>query len=385
MGELIINRLFVTVKTRLHCLAIDEILLLSCVASLFLPFYICTVTMGITFIYAMYRQETARNVFTSPNCFWFYAFCALGIFTGMIYGHWQGIGILFLLFLLFLFSFYAQSVMTCRLHEYIIRVAAAGSILAMLAACLQKYPVTSYRSVSFFENANYYAYICEIVVVACIYALYRFKSYKWLYIVSVAANIVGILVSGCRTAWLALFFGIAVTMLCLRKYRHLLIFLGFTLLIIVGIIFLPKLIFPRSSQFSSDKALRFLIWENAINMIKSHPLFGEGMFTYFTLSVGRAHDTHAHDIILDILVNFGFVGFSLAAVYAVSTIRLWIKNLSKNTTCVLPLAVCAATLAHGITDVPISWFQTGSLFLLFCALAGIGGAYKIHAEKLTDK
>lgn len=310
------------------------------------------------------------KTFIPPHAAWFYAFSALGIAVGAIYSHWQGIIVFELLILLFMFGFYTQNIMTEKLRRSMFTVISVGSIVAAAAAILQRIIDSPFRSTSFFYNANYYAYVCEILIVALIYAVYRYGSSP-LFLAAVAANFAGIFESGCRTAWLAVFFGILVLMICLKKYRDMLILIGIGILIAVGICFLPQVIFPRYIDFHSDKTLRIMIWKTTIGYIKQHPIFGQGMFTYFLTSAGRAHDTHAHNLFLDLLVNFGIVGTGLITTFLVLIVKDLLKGLRKNAPYAIALGVIAASFVHGFTDVPFIGLQSGGMFVLMFSLAGL--------------
>jgi hypothetical protein len=347
-------------------------LLILCAASIFLPFSICMFTMLFTFIYALRKHDKIMQIFTPPHSKWFFVFFILEMAVGIIYRNWFGLNVLELIFLLVLFGFYIQSLMTDELCRNMIQAMAIGSLAAAAAAFLQKTPDILYRSVSFFANANYYAYSCEIVILASVYAIYRYGSNP-LYYIAIAANIDGIIASGCRTAWPALFCGIIIIMLCLKKRLHLLIFSVTGIIIGIITFCLPRLLFPRFKSFINDKALRIMIWETSLGYIKSHPLFGQGMFSYYTLSVGRAHDFHAHNLILDMLVNFGLVGTALITVFAVFAIRGFIRGLRIKPACALSLGVITASFVHGFTDIPFLGLQTGSLLIIIISLAGSCG------------
>lgn len=334
-----------------------------------MPFSICAVPMMLTLIYAVHKYGV-KKIFIPCHSVWFYLFCVFGIVVGLIYWHWVGVLIFLQIILLFLFTFYEQSIMTDKLRVKVLQVVSAGSIIAALAAFIQKIPIPTYRSISFFFNANYYAFICEIIVITLIYALYKYGK-NLLYIIAIAANLGGIFASGCRTAWLTIFFGVLVVMLCFKKYRHVLMFLGLALLICLGIYFLPNLFFPRYVKFGSDKSLRFLIWRTALGFIKTHLIFGQGAYTYFTLSTGRAHDAHAHNLILDMLVNFGIVGSSLILTFIVLTIKDLIRGIKSNSACICTLGVLTAMFVHGFTDVPFVAIQTGAMSVILIALSGV--------------
>ena len=159
-------------------------------------------------------------------------------------------------------------------------------------------------------------------------------------------------------------------MICFKKYLHLSVFSAAGIFIGIAVEHMPRFFFPRFNSFMSDKMLRFLIWKTSIGYIKAHPLFGQGMFTYFQISVGRAHDTHAHNLILDLLVNFGVVGTSIITIFTVLFVCGLIKNLRDKPACAVALGVLAATFIHGFTDVPFLSMQSGPLIILIISLAG---------------
>lgn len=336
-----------------------------------MPFYICAVPLLFTFFHVL-RNQNGMKVFIPPHSAWFYTFAALAVAVGAIYSHWQGIVVFELLILLFLLGFCSQNIMTEKLRCDMFKVISFGSIAVAAVAYIQKILCFTIRSTSFFYNANYYAYVCEILIVALIYAVYRYGK-KPLFLIAIVSNFCGILASGCRTAWLATFFGILVLMICLKKYRHILILLGVGVLIGVGIYFLPQFIFPRYINFYSDKSLRMLIWKTTIGYIKQHPLFGQGMFTYFLISSGRAHDTHAHNLFLDLILNFGIIGTVFFTTFFVLIVQDLVKGLRKNAQFAIALGVIAASFVHGFTDVPFIGMQSGAMFMFMFSLSGLYG------------
>jgi O-antigen ligase len=322
------------------------------------------------------------RTFTPAHSKWFFAFSLLAMAVGAIYRHWLGIIVFELLVLSILFGFYVSSVMTEKLRRDIIKTAAYGSFAAAAIAFAQKFPDIGYRSVSLFHNANFYAYICELLIVAMAYAICRYGPAP-LYCSAIAADIGGIIASGCRTAWPALFCGIIVVLICFKKYLHLLILSVLGASSGIAVFCLPRLFFPRLNAFTSDKSLRFLIWKTALGFIKSHPLFGQGMLTYFTVSAGRAHDAHAHNLILDMLVNFGIAGTAAAVVFAVFVVCDLIRCLRVNPACAVALGILTATFVHGFTDIPFISIQTGAMFILIFSLSGDCGIHDAPASGMT--
>lgn len=362
----------------------EGMLILICTASIFLPFYLCALPLFLLFIHILLKNENNLNIFTPQHSGWFYAFATLGVAVGVIHQHLLGVFVFGFVIIMFLLSFYIQSIMTEDMRYNIIFIIAIGSIIAAIDSFIQKYPNTSFRSVSFFGNADYYAYICELLIVVLVYAIYEYGPNP-LYFAAILANLGGVLTSGCRTAWPAIFVGAVVVMACLKKYRHVIIMAGVATLTGIAILLVPQFIFPRYGKFDNDKTLRLLIWKTAIGFIKTHPFFGQGMLTYLTLSVGRAHDAHAHDLLLEFLLNYGIVGTAIAAVYAVLLLRDLLKNIRINTACAAVLGVVAATFIHGITDLPFIGPQTGATLVITLSIAGICGKYTKPKSEPTNQ
>lgn len=357
----------------------DGLVMFLCTLSIFFTFYACVIVQLIALIYAV-RKYSFKKILGAPHMIYPVLLMIPAIITGIFFRNYLGIFILLLFFILYLFSIYAQYMMTEDIRGYIINTVALSSIVTAVIALIQKYPNTGFRSVSLFLNANFYGYFCELTIVVMVYAIYK-SGPKPMYFLSIAANIAGIAASGCRSAWTATAVGIIILMVCLKKYRHLIFtaFIGAAAALIVFL--LPQVIFPRYSAFSSDKSLRFLIWKTAMGYIRENPVFGHGMFAYYALSSGRAHDAHAHDFILDLLINFGGVGTLILIVFGILVVRDLIKNLKTNKTCALVLAVLAAAFVHGFTDVPFIGVQTSSLTAMIIALAGTYGVYtKFHID-----
>ncbi len=353
----------------------DGILILICTVSIFLPFYLCIIPLLLTFIHIILEYKKNSGIFTPPHSIWFYAFAVYGVTVGAVYQNWLGVFVFGLVIIMFMLGFYFESVMTRKLLHDIIFIVSIGGIAAAIVAFFQIFHNIHFRSVSVFGNANYYAFVCELCIVALVYAIYEYGK-KPLFFAAIAANLCGIAASGCRTAWVAFFAGIIVVMFCLKKYRHILIMFGIAIIAAIGMILLPQFMFPRYEKFDNDKTLRILIWKTTLGFIKTHPFFGQGMLTYLTLSTGRAHDAHAHDLILEFLLDFGIIGTIIAAIFAVRVIRDVINNIHINSACAAVLGVAAAAFVHGFTDLPFIGPQTGAALAIMLSLSGICGKYR---------
>lgn len=351
----------------------DGIVLICVIFSVFFTFYLCVIIQFIALLYAMHKYSL-KKIPTFPYVLFPSLLMIPALATGLYFKNYLGIVILCLFFLLYIFSNYEQYMMTPEIGDVLIKLAAIFSIFSALAAFIQKYPYVGFRATSTFVNANFYGYVCELMLVILIYAIYNFGPNP-LFFISIAANIGGITASGCRSAWTAAAAGILVLMLLLKKYRHFIFSIAISAVAAILVLTVPQFIFPRYAAFTSDKSLRFLIWKTSLGYIKDNPLLGHGMFAYYALSQGRAHDAHSHNFILDLLVNFGIVGTLILAIFAFLVVRSLIKNLKHNKRCALALAVLTAAFVHGFTDVPFIGIQTSSFTALIVSLAGIYGNY----------
>ncbi|MEG6572217.1 O-antigen ligase family protein [[Clostridium] cellulosi] len=351
----------------------DGLVLIACTLSVFFASYLCVVVQFLAFIYAI-RKYSLKRILSAPYAILPTILLVPGLAVGFYYKNYLGLMILIMFFMLYIFSIYEKFMMTEQIRDFIIYTAIISSIIAAIAAAVQKYPNPNFRSVSLFLNANFYGYLCELMLVLIIYAFYCWGP-KPIFFIAAAANALGMWMSGCRSAWLATAAGIVVLIICLKKYRHLIFAaIAFGFLSALALLF-PEVLFPRLQSLSNDKSLRVLIWKTAWGYVKENPIFGHGMFAYYTLSTGRAHNAHAHDFILDVLVNFGIVGFIIVAIFIFLIMRDLIKNLKYNKTCALVIAALSAAFVHGIDDIPFIGVQTSSFTILIIALAGTYGIY----------
>ncbi|HBG56073.1 MAG TPA: hypothetical protein DDW99_07385, partial [Ruminococcaceae bacterium] len=138
---------------------------------------------------------------------------------------------------------------------------------------------------------------------------------------------------------------------------------------------------PRGAgSLETTFAQRVSIWETSLRGIEEHPLFGMGASAYQMIyeQFGGYKTYHCHNLLLDILLNFGVVGLAVLCIYGIALVRLLILRF-RNNVCtdmnVLAAAAMAAVLVHGMTDVTILWAQTAALFFLILSSFGIGSAF----------
>jgi len=145
---------------------------------------------------------------------------------------------------------------------------------------------------------------------------------------------------------------------------------------------------PRLSDVDVTIRMRQQIWEQAIITIKESPLLGHGFMSYgflFNVVYNSRLVPHAHNILIDMLLNFGIIGTLLFSYYFVryyyDLVKAWLsKNKDSEKATVLIFAVSVAAFVHGMTDITLLWVQTLPLFLII--LAGFGGKGRLQDIKV---
>lgn len=342
----------------------DEKAILILTISVFLPFFITALTAVTVLLVLIFKKRDIRLFIHSQNCIYAALLMLLSLVTPLIYRNFPGLfaGAFFSVFLLLFF--YLQSVMTDSIYDRMCAWICALSVPCLIMAVIQLLPNPGIRACSVFFNSNYYAFIAELIIPAAFYMMTG-TEHKFRYAIVVSLNIAALMLTNCRSAWLSLIGGLAVFFLCIHAYRYFYMLLGVVLLTASFIYNWPELI-PRFFELKQSSATRFLIWNEAWQEFKAHPVFGQGLLSYFHYS-GRVSAAHAHNLIIDIAVNFGMIGSALLIIYIVLFLINIIGELKHSQNKRIPaliLGILTIAFIHGITDVPVLGFQTGMLFLL---------------------
>ena len=272
---------------------------------------------------------------------------------------------------------YLRTVMTNELFDDAMDWACTASLFSVGVAIIQMVIMRQmnpvYRSASVFTNANYFAAMMEMVVMISLYRMMQPKKAfeDSFYMICIVSAVVGIFLSGCRTALVVIVLSIPVLLFLTHRPR--LFFLYCSLgaiglaLILTGIIDLP-----RFDTLFNDLSIRQSIWHASAMGIMDKPLLGHGWMGYL-LVYGPFHGsytTHAHNLFLEFLLNFGIVGTFLFLGYFISNLRRIWKSFREGYNVrriALTITLLFAALVHGMVDVTCTWPQTA--LLLGIALA----------------
>jgi O-antigen ligase len=222
--------------------------------------------------------------------------------------------------------------------------------------------------------------IIEFVVIIALYRIFTNTELSAFYFAVIGLNFIGLYLTASFSSFMAMFAAVTVMLVLKKKNRIALMFI----LSVVGFIGLvavfPQLL-PRGSQ-AIDRTLaqRLSIWTASVKGIEQHLFFGRGAMAYQMIyeQFSGYKTYHCHNLVLDILLNFGIVGFTCIGIYIGVQMRLLFLRVRNNICMDMNILMAAASVAifvHGLTDVTILWIQTGALFALIYSSTGIGSGF----------
>ncbi|WMJ86107.1 O-antigen ligase family protein [Anaerocolumna sp. MB42-C2] len=351
------------------------------VISIFLPYIFAGIILVGLGIYLVINKQTRKIIFAqkySKYIFWFFVFYLI---EALLYGNWFGVGAGFGLILAVFIGLFQRSFMTRELYERVLTLVCLLSVTSSSCAISQKYVISllddfySYNRISaMFLHPNYFGTITATVIIVCAYKIFTNQGPKWLYYIIGILNVVSIYLCESMFAWIEVFVGISVLLIVLKKWRIFWVWV-FAAILAVFIIFALNIdLIPRLSDAGETIRLRLKIWNFVVEEIKKSPLLGHGsMSCAFLSSKSDNLIPHSHSIYLDSLLNYGIIGAIIMLVcfakYLYSVLSICFKEKQTTVTSLI-LAISAAALVHGITDLTLFWLQTLPLFIFI--LSGIG-------------
>lgn len=368
-------------KKMINCYSRDELMVFAIVFSAFLSVYAVMACALFVFLHLVYQKRLSLLLRQYSCSKYLLAFCALSFLVSLVYGNLQGTLIALGMCLIFIISLFMRRVMTKWLFEKSIDLACFASLICFAIALSQHFLMASdpeYRATSTMMNANYYAAVIEIIILMCVYRLLGKrldKTRRWFYCLVIAANAGGLLLCGCRTTMITVLAVVPVFMLFHKRYRLFAYYMAISLSLVIAFLCIPGL-FPRGGDMGEDLGTRVFIWQTALKGFVTHPLFGQGGNTYAQIyaSYHGYAAPHAHNILLDPLLNFGLVGVALLIPFLLSYIRSVFhlyRTEQQSGLFMLCVGVTLAILLHGITDVTVFWPQTGLLIAFVYSATGI--------------
>lgn len=362
----------------------DQTVVLALALSIFAPFYVSVASVCGIAIMTMINCRKREKAFRVPYARFLFGFVIATFFVAATFGNYRGMMYSMLIGAGVVCALYVRSVMTRTLFNRAMDLACVGSLWCVLAAVVQKASAfaasPAYRPVSVFTNANYFGMMIEFVVMIALYRIFTNPDKQAFYFAVIGCNLAGLYLSASLSAFVALLCAVVVMLSMKKKYRAAAVILGISSGYIIASAFLPSL-FPRGSEaIGNTLAERLSIWSASLKGIEQNPLFGRGAMAYQMIcdQFGSYRTYHCHNLLLDILLNFGFVGLGVIGFFAFSQARLVLLRLRCNICTnmnILLIAASTAVLVHGMTDVTIFWIQTAALFILIYSSTGISSEY----------
>ncbi|BCJ97567.1 O-antigen ligase family protein [Anaerocolumna chitinilytica] len=365
---------------------------MAAAASIFLPYMISGIILVSIAIYIAINKQTREVCLEHKE---FRAVLGFQLFfqvISLIYGNWMGVLGGFAFTLAAILGIFQYHVMTAKLYEKCLNIMCVFSCFSTVYALVEQVLINNHelhyeRVCSLFFYPNYFATISATIVLICAYKLLTKQGNPYIFYIAIVMNLINIYLSQSMFGWVEVLAGVSVMLLVLRYYRLLASFVGVAVLGIAAILFVNPDIIPRVSQANLTLSMRFQIWQNAIAYIKEAPLFGKGVLTYAysTLQTGKIV-AHSHSIVLESLLNYGFLGSAVLAAavgkYLMSILkRCYYQRNTKITS--LILGVMGAALVHGLTDITLMWLQTLPLFIFLLAGAGAFKAETAAVKKIA--
>jgi len=359
--------------------SLDELIILGLVLSVFLSIYVTVACLVSALVYLLLKSKLLPILNQTPKAYYLIAFSVLTLLVSVFSQNEKGIMSAFLIAAFLLIALFIRNTMTARLFEAALAVSCAASLISVAVIIVQLLISPGgieIRPTSTFLNANYYGTIVEMNALFCIYKFNRSDSRgKLVYLLILAANLAGLYMSNSRTAMLALGLSVLFYFLINRQRRALFIAAGACLAVSAAFVLLPGML-DRITAIGTDLPLRVSIWRSAVRGIADSLIFGHGAGSYILSCIrfGGPIHYHAHNMFLEVMLNFGIAGTGLLAVYLRDNIRGIISLRNEPDTepvQFLAHSVIFCLIIHGLTDVTLNSIQTALLFVLVLGAAGI--------------
>lgn len=229
------------------------------------------------------------------------------------------------------------------------------------------------RAYSTFANPNMLAqYLVMVIPFVIAYNFMEDHTGMQLYNrICLIMTAVGVMVSYSRGGYVALIaLALALVVVNLRKR-----FGTVVLCSSVSVLFIPEAVISRLTTMGDSG--RFRIWAEAIKRIAERPFFGYGAGTQPSAAIfhGVGIDApHAHNIVLQVLMEGGFIALIILAVIAIYLTKNGIRlMLRKNTASFWAgFGACGfvlGTFVHGLVDYPLTTPKLICSFLCLLAVS----------------
>lgn len=366
-------------RRNLAALTSNEKVLLALTASIFLTVYVEVAALVLLPIYILVTKQGFIFLRRKQDLFFLSVFWLLSM-TVTIYSGGKSVDLLLGVFMIFAFTamIFITYTMTQRMFRLILSFVCLMSPYCFAVALIQRALGMEWsygaRYSSVFLNPNYYAFYISLVILFCIYNIIKSEGdrLRHVYIALIPVNLLALYLTECRTTYIVLLIVCPIMLAYSGRKKWLAGYLvSIFILMVLLLLFGDSVSFlPRMEPIVEDMYKRLDIWSGAIGSILDAPVFGRGYNTY-----ARIHDLygsysiakHAHNLLLELLMDFGFVGTAVLLGYFSINVGKIIR-LHKQNKChqryALTITVIVSVLLHGLLDITMLWPQT-SLLLMY--------------------
>lgn len=348
--------------------------------SIFLPYYLTGVVIAAGAAYVLWNRERRAYAMAEPHSRLIVTAVFAWTMVSLIYQNFYGVGVSLLLTCALLAAFYMRSFMTHKLFNSLMDVACLCSLSSTAVGFLQYIYLLGMdlepRVESVCFNPNYYGMLMEFMALVALYRAFANPKRRVFYGIVMASAMLGIYFCGSISAAAVVCAGVLLFFLLRGRYKYFWTFAALGTVAAIAALTVLPIIFPRAGDADHSMDQRLSIWGTALQGIQMHPLFGQGPMTYETIYMQfNGYATHhAHNLIIDTVLNYGIVGASLIGFYAFYQLRTLITRIRRgisSSTGILLAVLAFMTLIHGMTDVTVLWLQTGMFFLVVYSSIGI--------------
>ena len=350
-------------------------------ASIFLPFTLTMLTAILLTAYILINPVCRRQLLATRALLYCCPFYAVCLITPLFYGNWVGFLCAFAIIIISILFVFMRQVITRIIYERALNfvlllsvaVSSCGLLQMLVSGKLMHDP--GFRAHAVFFNPNYFGTVAVYALIICAYKFFAFRQGRLLYMLAAVFNLISIYISGSMSSMLAVAVGIMVILIAMKKYK-LLVMALFCLAGGVLLLALFPAVLPRLTLVRDTGKARLIIWQASLLQITRTPFFGQGALTYMNISRYMNYKSqHAHNLFIEPILSYGIVGTLLLAVnlvrYYANVLEHYLSRVTSGIS-VLIIALTAAIVTHGMTDVTLFWIQTGLLAALILSGEGIG-------------
>lgn len=352
-------------------------MLLVLTASIFLTVYAEIAVLLLLPIYIFKTKQSFIFIRRRQDLFFLAAFWVLSMVSTV---YWKGtvIDLLLGVFMVFVFvaMIFITYTMTQRMFRLILSFVCFMSPYCFLIALIQQALGLRWsygaRYSSVFFNPNYYAFYISLVILFCLYNILKSetRAMRIAYALLIPMNLLALELTECRTTYVVLLIVCPILLAKCGKKKWLTTYFSVLALCVLAVLFLGGTVsfIPRMDSFTTDFGKRLSIWSGALESIMDAPLFGRGYNTYMRIHglYGSYDARHSHNLLLELLMDFGIAGTLILLGYFVINVSKIIR-LHRQNKChqryALTITVIACVLLHGLMDITMLWPQTTLLVM----------------------